>query len=112
MGPPCQLGREAGTGVPLSGHHQSRATSGRSCHDKGRYHRQRANAPCGAATGGANIGKRNRPALSAADTPEQLRARLQRFVLAIRDPARQAITVPFPEDVTVLAGRLRRIRGR
>jgi hypothetical protein len=56
---------------------------------------------------------RKPPALPPEETSEELRARLRRFALATRDNATRApgtATIPFPEQVTVLAGPLRRVR--
>ncbi|WP_157025162.1 hypothetical protein [Paraburkholderia heleia] len=56
---------------------------------------------------------RTRAALSPDETSGQLRARLRRFALATRDDATRAArtaTIPFPEQVSVLAGPLRRVR--
>jgi hypothetical protein len=56
---------------------------------------------------------RKPPARPADETSAQLRARLRRFALATRDDATRAAgtaTIPFPEQVTVLAGPLRRVR--
>jgi len=52
--------------------------------------------------------KTTRHALPPAETSEQLRARLRRFATLTRADATRARSVPFPEDVTVLAGPLRR----
>ncbi len=47
-----------------------------------------------------------------AETSEQLRARLRAFALLTREQAMRQSTIPFPEDVTVLAGPLRKVRRR
>ncbi|MFP3637434.1 hypothetical protein [Paraburkholderia sp. SIMBA_054] len=52
--------------------------------------------------------KKVRHALPPAETSEQLRARLHRFAILTRAEATRARSVPFPADVTVLAGPLRR----
>ncbi|MBN3761025.1 hypothetical protein [Burkholderia sp. Ac-20365] len=52
--------------------------------------------------------KKVRHALPPAETSEQLRARLRKFAMLTRSEATRARTVPFPENVTVLAGPLRR----
>jgi hypothetical protein len=52
--------------------------------------------------------KQTRHPLPVAETSEQLRARLRKFAILTRPEATRARTVPFPENVTVLAGPLRR----
>lgn len=52
--------------------------------------------------------KKTRHALPPTETSEQLRARLRTFAILTRAEATRARTVPFPENVTVLAGPLRR----
>ncbi|MHB9833267.1 hypothetical protein Q8F57_000350 [Paraburkholderia terrae] len=47
-----------------------------------------------------------------AETSEELRARLREFAVLTREQALRQSTVPFPEDVTVLAGPLRKVRRR
>lgn len=42
------------------------------------------------------------------ETSEQLKARLKAFVQATRGRSTSAVGVPFPEDVSVLAGPLRK----
>lgn len=54
---------------------------------------------------------RKRSGLPPVETSGQLRARLRRFAVATHDDSRPAGTPPFPENVTVLAGPLRRILG-
>ncbi|CAE6862934.1 hypothetical protein R69927_07686 [Paraburkholderia domus] len=53
---------------------------------------------------------RKPPALPSDETSSQLRARLRRFAPATRDEATGAATIPFPEQVTVLAAPRRRNR--
>ncbi|KXU90046.1 hypothetical protein CI15_07710 [Paraburkholderia monticola] len=56
---------------------------------------------------------RKLPVLPPDETSGQLRARLRRFALATRDDATRTsrtATIPFPEQVTVLVGPLRRAR--
>lgn len=45
------------------------------------------------------------------ETSEALRARLRAFALATRDEALRRATIPVPEQVTVLAGPLRKRVG-
>jgi hypothetical protein len=52
--------------------------------------------------------KQARYAPPAAGTSEQLRARLRKFAILTSPEATRARTVPFPENVSVLAGPLRR----
>ena len=47
-----------------------------------------------------------------AETSEVLRARLRAFAELTREHAMRQSTVPFPEDVAVLAGPLRKVRRR
>lgn len=42
------------------------------------------------------------------ETSEELRARLRRFALVTREEALHPATTPFPENVTALAGPLRK----
>jgi hypothetical protein len=46
------------------------------------------------------------------ETAEELRARLRQFVLATRERDLYTVTIAMPEDVTVLAGPLRKVRNR
>lgn len=51
-------------------------------------------------------------ALPLDESSEERRVRLRRFALATRDDARASATatIPFPEQTSVLAGPLRRVR--
>jgi len=50
--------------------------------------------------------------LPQAETREELIARLRAYGERAREQAMRQSTVPFPEDVTVLAGPLRKVRRR
>jgi hypothetical protein len=59
---------------------------------------------------GDSLSRRKKPpALPPDETPDQVRARLRRFALATRDRTHRAVTIPFPEHISVLAGPLRRV---
>ncbi|MCO4875600.1 hypothetical protein VOI32_00970 [Paraburkholderia caribensis] len=49
---------------------------------------------------------------SLAETSEELRARLRAFAILTREQAMRQSTVAFPEDVSVLAGPLQKVRRR
>ncbi|MDH6147236.1 MULTISPECIES: hypothetical protein [Paraburkholderia] len=56
--------------------------------------------------------RRKRPDPLPRETSDELRARLRRFALLTREQALRPATVPFPENVTVLAGPLRKVDAR
>ena len=60
----------------------------------------------------ANRRKRRRQSLPPYESSEQLRARLKAFALATRERAINAARVPFPDNITVLAGPLGRVRPK
>lgn len=56
--------------------------------------------------------KAKTPDLPPSETTEELTARLRAYAERTREQAMRQPTVPFPEDVTVLAGPLRKVRRR
>jgi hypothetical protein len=60
----------------------------------------------------ANRRKRRRQSLPPYESSEQMEARVKAFALATREWAINAAKIPFPDDITVLAGPLGRVRTK
>ncbi|SOE87403.1 hypothetical protein SAMN05446935_8027 [Burkholderia sp. YR290] len=60
----------------------------------------------------ANRRKRRRASLPPYESSEQLEARLRAYALATREWAIEAAKIPFPENISVLAGPLRRVEPK
>ncbi|SKD04106.1 hypothetical protein SAMN05445504_9138 [Burkholderia sp. CF099] len=60
----------------------------------------------------ANRRKRRRQSMPPYESSEQIEARMTAFVLRTREWAINTAKIPFPDDVTVLAGPIRRRRPK